>query len=322
MNDQQPVVKQGWGWGVLIPIAAIVVIGIWLPVGPQGIKAGVRMALSWTAIGILMFVILALIGNAVNKGPFGVLIDNRNMMSLSRLQIILWTVVILSAFVSTMLARVSDSRIHPEDYQCKTITNEEGVEVSEPGCAEPLDIQVPAMLWTLMGISLASAVGSPLLKNFKAQRTADEDRQRKKMAERTSMTLGGEEVPPVTFDNRLDQVATSMGVEEKPQNEGAVVKKANWLEARFSDIFMGEEVANFMYVDIAKVQNFLFSVFAVVSYAVAVGIAMAGAASIAEFIALPEMPEGLVAVIGISHGGYLTDKAFTHTTPTEPAPQQ
>ena len=39
------------------------------------------------------------------------------------------------------------------------------------------------------------------------------------------------------------------------------------------------------------------------------------AAEISKFYAFPDVPAGLLAMIGISHGGYLTAKAFTHTTP-------
>jgi hypothetical protein len=134
------------------------------------------------------------------------------------------------------------------------------------------------------------------------------------------MTLGGETVEPASFDNALKEATVGMPEEDKPKNEGALVKKTSWTDARLSDIFMGEEVANFMYVDIAKVQNFLFSLFAVVAYAAALAMAMSAAESAAKFFAFPNIPEGLIAVIGISHGGYLTDKAFTHATPTEPAP--
>jgi hypothetical protein len=81
---------------------------------------------------------------------------------------------------------------------------------------------------------------------------------------------------------------------------------------------MGEEVSNFMYVDIPKVQNFFFTIVAVIAYVVALAVAMSTTKSIPAFFAFPDLPAGLIAVISISHGGYLTDKAFTHTTPTAP----
>lgn len=320
MNDQQVSGKQGWGWGVLIPLALMIFIGLWLPARLEATNPGVGLPIAWLFNVVFMMAIIALIGMALNKGPFGILIDTRNMMSLSRLQMVLWMVVILSAFVTTALARIGDSRIHPGRYDCATVVNADGVEEPEAGCAEPLGISLPPLVWTLMGISLTSAVSSPLLSAFKAQRTTEEDRRRKNAATKTSMTLGGETVEPATFDNALKEATAGMPEEEKPKNDGALVKKTSWTDARLSDVFMGEEVANFMYVDIAKVQNFLFSLFAVVAYAAALAMAMSGAVIVAKFFEFPNIPEGLIAVIGISHGGYLTDKAFTHATPTEPAP--
>ena len=323
---EKKISKQGWGWGVLVPLALMIFIGLWLPGRLEAINPGGGLMLAWLINIVFMLAIAAIIGMALNKGPMGILIDPRNMMSLSRLQMVLWTVVILSAFVTTALARVGDSRVHPGRYVCETTVDAEGNEVQEKDCATPLDVNLPPLLWTLMGISLTSAVSSPLLTAFKAQRTSEEDRRRKAAAGKASLTLGGggEPVQPATYDNTLKEAKaeTPDPEAEKLKNEGALVKKESWTDARLSDIFMGEEVANFMYVDIAKVQNFLFSVFAVVAYGVAVAIAMSSVVSVAKFITLPELPQGLVAVIGISHGGYLTDKAFTHATPTEAPPQQ
>ena len=70
-------------------------------------------------------------------------IDERNMISLSRLQTLVWTVVVLSAYGAIALALVKDT----------------------PTSA--LDVTVPDTLWLLIGISTTSMVGSPLLKNTK-----------------------------------------------------------------------------------------------------------------------------------------------------------
>lgn len=58
------------------------------------------------AIG-LMLVLLPVIGYRTTNGiPPGVLIDNTNHMSLSRLQIILWTLLTLSAYLMIALPRI------------------------------------------------------------------------------------------------------------------------------------------------------------------------------------------------------------------------
>ena len=318
MSNNQENAEQGWGWGILPLVALIIAGGLLVPprLGTLVIGPGGGLALTWLVVAILMLIIIGIIGVSLNKGLLGILIDNRNMMSLSRLQIVLWTVVILSAFVTVALARVSDSSFNPGGYVCEPTETTEKKTEQEPECADPLGIQLPALLWALMGISVTSAVGSPLLKAAKAQRTEGEDRRWKRAAE--TRRKKGETVVAVTYGNVLKEVTRDWPREvPKPKNEGAIAKKNHWSDARFSDVFMGEEVSNFMYVDVAKVQNFFFTMISVVGYTVALAVAMSKATSIAEFFAFPDLPAGLIALLSISHGGYLTDKAFTHSVPTE-----
>lgn len=103
---------------------------------------------------------------------------------------------------------------------------------------------------------------------------------------------------------------------------GALVRKDSWQKAMFSDVLTGEEVSTFGYVNIAKLQNLFFSVITVVAYTVALVSAMVVNKSIAQLFAFPDIPAGIVAIIGISHGGYLIDKAVTHSTPTEGKPPE
>jgi hypothetical protein len=79
----------------------------------------------------------------------------------------------------------------------------------------------------------------------------------------------------------------------------------------------GDEVANFGYVDVAKMQNLFFTVVAAVAYTVALVSALS-AGPIAQVIAFPDPTAGLVALIGISHAGYLADHAVVHSVPTAP----
>ena len=65
-------------------------------------------------------------------------------------------------------------------------------------------------------------------------------------------------------------------------------------------------------------RTFAFSVFftvvSVVTYAVALGMTMRWSPSIAALSRFPDLSEGLLAVIGISHAGYLVNKAVTNPT--------
>jgi hypothetical protein len=157
-----------------------------------------------------------------------------------------------------------------------------------------------------------------VLKAAKAQRTAEEDRARLRAAKKQGLKPS----EAASFGQTLKEAKEDQPQGDALEHEGALVKKDKWTDARFADVFMGEEVASFMYVDIPKVQNFFFTIVAVVAYSVALAVAMSNAASIADFFAFPDLPGGLIAVISISHGGYLTDKAFTHATPDVPPDEE
>lgn len=307
-NGQGRIAPRG-GLAILILIAAIIPVGLFLPQ-----RLGLTWA--WVIIALLMLFVIAAIGIALGKGWLGILIDPaRNMMSLSRLQVVLWTWLILSAFVTVALGRVWDSRLHADAYVPQPAESGK----VEAQSAEPLGIQLPPLLWALMGISVTSAVASPLLKADKAQRTAEQDANKRRAAEARRRS-GEPSAVAMTYSEVLEQRKRDGKVEEGVKPEGALIKKAAWSDAQLSDLFTGEEVATFGYVDVAKVQNFFFSIIAVLAYAVALGVAMSATKSISAFFAFPDLPAGLVAVIGISHSGYLVDTAVTHSTPAEEPP--
>lgn len=73
----------------------------------------------------------------------GLLIDPQNRMSLSRLQLIFWTLVVLSGFLAAALGNIA------------------------AGAPSPLAIASPPQLWLVMGISTTSLVSSQLIRNRK-----------------------------------------------------------------------------------------------------------------------------------------------------------
>jgi hypothetical protein len=308
--------------------AFIVLLVIAIPVGIFMPRA---LGLFWPWLIILgcLIAAFAIIGLSRGMGPLGVLIDaGTNMMSLSRLQIVLWTCVILSAFVTTALGRIGDYGFDQSGYECPAPA-EASEEQAEPECAEPLGIQLPPMLWALMGISVTSAVASPLLKASKGQRTAEQDRTQQAKAQRSSQVMVdgyGRAVasvpaaPPATYTAVLAhrQLANDPAVSDTQQGNGVLVRKTSWRNASLADVFTGEEVSTFGYVDMAKVQNFFFMVIAVIAYAVMLGGAMfAAGTDVAGFFAFPDLTDGLLAILGISSAGYLVDKPFSHSVPED-----
>ena len=88
-------------------------------------------------------------------------------------------------------------------------------------------------------------------------------------------------------------------------------------------MFQGDEIGNTTHVDLAKVQMFLFTVVALGAFAAMIAKGLrhlpADPAKLAEALKqLPLLPEGLVAILGISHAGYLANKTVDHTKVTPP----
>lgn len=124
------------------------------------------------AMGLLLFVLLALaiaaniwlvprwawlatvgasiagfgvMGMAANGRPAGILIDGRNVLSLSRLQACAWTILVLPA-----IAAAAAWNLHLAQGQA-------------------LDLAIPQQLIIAMGISLGSLTATPALLSLKAQ---------------------------------------------------------------------------------------------------------------------------------------------------------
>lgn len=108
----------------------------------------VRLGQTWLGTAALLVAFLILLGVAINKRPAGILIDNRNRVSLSKFQAAVWTVVILSALITSAAARIAAG---------PNLTAAIGV----------LAFNIPPELLGVMGIALTSLVATPALLNNK-----------------------------------------------------------------------------------------------------------------------------------------------------------
>ncbi|SRR6266487_1009467 len=99
----------------------------------------------WMWIGTLILLALFVLaaGYGITGWWLGVLIDNRRKMSLSRFQTVLWSVLILSAFLAAALTNIPLVR-NPTDA---------------------LIINIPPELLAILGISVTSLVGKSVILN-------------------------------------------------------------------------------------------------------------------------------------------------------------
>lgn len=217
---------------------------------------------SYVATTGALFMFLVALGQSISGTPFGVLINERNLMSLSRVQAALWTVIVVGGYLAMAISRV------------------------KAGTPNAVDIGVPRELWLAMGISTTSLLGTPLILNGKRARKPDE-----KLMQSTSTQL----------NERMDEISQT--------SQGTLYANKNMQDARISDLFQGDEVGNTAHVDLAKVQMFYFTLIASVSYFMEV----ASAVMDGKTGTLPALSQGFVALLAISHGGYLLGKANDHS---------
>jgi hypothetical protein len=242
-----------WHSAAVLAITAFFVwMAVWLPWGVYA---------SWIIAMIALTLFTLVVGRGVTGVWKGAFVDDRFRMSLSRLQMLTWTIVIVAALGTMAIARA----------QTDAVT--------------AMDIAVPPTVWALLGISITSLIGSPLIKNAKKDPAAGPDPARA-VALLAAMGKGPDEVSV----------------------EGQVVRNTSIDAASFADLFMGEYVETFALLDIAKIQMFFFTVLLVLAYAISVGKMLRGDPGLA---ALPDVGSGMLPLLGISHAGYLLSKTVT-----------
>ena len=256
--SNNPMGKTGrWFGGV--GLLLLVVLMAWLG---RALSPGIN----WIAEMCLMIVFVVVLGIVIVKRPMGILINERKLMSLSRFQMVVWTIIILSAYITMVLVRIKE------------------------GIADPLAIQMDWQVYALMGISTTSLVGTPLINSTKTTKDpADE------VAQKTADAVPGESVDAV-----------------KNNSEGILYGNADVKDARLTDMFEGDELNNTWLIDLSKVQMFFFTLVAALSYGILLfnTIKNKGPDGLGSF---PKISEGMLAILGISHGGYLASKGTDHT---------
>lgn len=122
---------------ILFVLGAAVLVGLLLFVS-------LRLAI-WIGTLLLLTFIVLLAGRVITGNWLGILIDERKKMSLSRFQTVLWSVLILSAFLAAAISNLP------------VANNSTGA----------LSISIPPELLGILGISVTSLAGAPLVLNSK-----------------------------------------------------------------------------------------------------------------------------------------------------------
>jgi len=233
-----------------------------------------KPGLNWLLVFALMATFFAVIGTAITNRPLGFLINESHIMSLSRFQTVLWTLIVISGYFVIVISRIKWGDV-----------------------ANPLAVQIDPKIWTLLGISAASLVGSPLITSTKKQRIPDN-----KVFDTAGRPYGDDP----------DKV--------KEQNVGVLYPNRNVTEARLTDMFEGEELANAALVDLPKVQMFFFTIVVALAYCGELLHSIAVDDLTVDNMSLPTISDGLLALMGISNAGYLGGKSVTQTPSSRKIP--
>lgn len=101
----------------------------------------------WIILILVLCISFFVAGIWIDEAFWGLLLDGRNKVSLSKLQIVLWTILVISGLIAAVVLNISNGKV-------------------EGG---PLNITVPSDLWILMGITSVSFVASPIIKKDKQE---------------------------------------------------------------------------------------------------------------------------------------------------------
>jgi hypothetical protein len=160
----------------------------------------------------------------------------------------------------------------------------------------------------VLGVTTTSLVGTPLILGQKAKGPPP--------AGPAGAGGAGAQAAQRRRDAAVTEVKAMLASQGRPPERvevrGSVVAWAWPSDARTPDLFQGDEVADAAHLDLAKVQLLLFTLVLVFAYAVMLchQFLPLGPGGGGAITGLPPLEQGMVALLGISHAGYLTNKAI------------
>jgi len=252
---------------------------------PSGLTASISITLP--LVGFLASI--ALLGIALGYGAkgniFGVWISPQNRISLARMQVSLWTIVILGGYAALALFNIGALGEAIRDFY-----------ISRPGGADIPQAfpDMPAMILAALGIAVGSPMLSAVIKNFSAGAAID--------------LQARSQVADASGIGRFADAATGGNLEVRPTSA----------QASLFDLFTGETQADKDQVDVSRLQNVVLTLILVCSYATLLFgfareispdmIVRALDTSVAVFPSLPDPGGTFATLLAASHATYLVAK--------------
>lgn len=289
--------------------------------GADAARVETAAFLAWAGISLVMLGLLIVLGHARGHW-FGAFIDGRNRYSLSKIQITLWTITVLGSWLAIAMTRAAS-----------------GIEAGQI-----LQVSIPGSIVAALGLSSASFAFSTGIKSAQSNRRgvvalrpetklrmqelrqsidtktteaaakkSEAGKQAEDSAERAALELTHEALTAEieVLQAELDRLTARQ--EEAAAAQGLLVTNADPSDAHPTDVFSGEQVGEAHLVDMGKVQMFFITLAIVGSYALALraGVDDRSFFGTGENVSFPEIPESMVTIFALSHGGYLAMKLPT-----------
>jgi uncharacterized membrane protein YvlD (DUF360 family) len=293
---------------VAILIAAVIVVAF---------NQSIRPILIWLVLLALLTALLLVISHAYTHRWLGLLIDERNKYSLSRLQMALWTMIVLSAFITAVLANLQlvqlvtvTGAVNPPQVVFAPVGTLVVDVLAQVGVYDPDDSTISPDV-DVSQLDLASTVHDgeviyvPLKDEVSPQAVAQSDEESTGQITTPISVQIPSEVWLLLGISTTSLVASPLIKNRTPDQ---IVKNQSATEAKLSDLFRGEQTGDITQLDLGKVQMFFFTVIVVGAYAIALA-SMFITRELSAITSLPALDSGVIAMLGVSHAGYLTNKA-------------
>jgi hypothetical protein len=245
--------------------------------------------LAWLVGLVVVSLGVLLAGIAVNGRWSGAFIDSRNRYSLSQVQAVFWLILVSSGVVAAGVGNV------------------------QRGDSSPLDLNIPPELLAIIGISITTLVGTPVIRNVKRNNTPDPTQ-----ATRTMSNLGAARVdatgPQVFGFSAADPANPDVAT------EGTVVTFADPHQTGWADLLRGEETGNADKVDLGKLQLLYANAVVIFVYCAALFVNLNPApdeAGHAARLVFAGLDPSFVGLLGVSHAGALAYLAAPHAKTAE-----
>jgi hypothetical protein len=234
----------------------------------------------------------------------GILIDSRNRVSLARLQVALWTILILATFAEAALANI----IYHAGNPIGIVTIPDNIALilgisivavpasnaanSPNKCAHPSKVEKSIKVLNKKGAAVKLVTdNAPQLPDVQQKNSDNDDKCR--------------------GDVQAAEITRPSGKTEAAVLYGTIVARPSVKDARLTDVLTGDQISNYGFIDMSKLQLLLFNVVLIIVYAVGAAFYLTGTL---PFQSLPNVPDLMAGFLAISNAGYLGYKALPGIT--------